>query len=143
MFETGDLNRHLRSIHLQMKPILCPYCNRKFAKQETLLRHLNTAHRSKPTNGGAEPTTLSNFVTAQNTGGKQAPSTTTSSTLAATTTTTTTVSFVPNQQNISGSSTASSASSKTATATNSCDDDSVQGGPLAASSQTLQETKVN
>lgn len=45
---TGDLNRHLRSIHLQMKPILCPCCNRKFAKQETLLRHLNTAHRSKP-----------------------------------------------------------------------------------------------
>lgn len=37
-----------------MKPILCPCCNRKFAKQETLLRHLNTAHRSKPgatTNG--------------------------------------------------------------------------------------------
>lgn len=31
-----------------MKPILCPCCNRKFAKQETLLRHLNTAHRSKP-----------------------------------------------------------------------------------------------
>lgn len=28
-----------------MKPILCPCCNRKFAKQETLLRHLNTAHR--------------------------------------------------------------------------------------------------
>lgn len=44
----GDLNRHLRSIHLQMKPILCPCCNRKFAKQETLLRHLNTAHRNKP-----------------------------------------------------------------------------------------------
>lgn len=36
-----------------MKPILCPCCNRKFAKQETLLRHLNTAHRSKPgTNNG-------------------------------------------------------------------------------------------
>lgn len=31
-----------------MKPILCPCCNRKFAKQETLLRHLNTAHRTKP-----------------------------------------------------------------------------------------------
>lgn len=47
----GDLNRHLRSIHLQMKPILCPCCNRKFAKQETLLRHLNTAHRNKSGTG--------------------------------------------------------------------------------------------
>lgn len=36
-----------------MKPILCPCCNRKFAKQETLLRHLNTAHRSKPGGGTA------------------------------------------------------------------------------------------
>lgn len=32
-----------------MKPILCPCCNRKFAKQETLLRHLNAAHRGKTT----------------------------------------------------------------------------------------------
>lgn len=38
-----------------MKPILCPCCNRKFAKQETLLRHLNTAHRSKP---GVNPTVI-------------------------------------------------------------------------------------
>lgn len=35
-----------------MKPILCPCCNKKFAKQETLLRHLNTVHRGK-TNTGA------------------------------------------------------------------------------------------
>lgn len=49
IFTPGDLNRHLRSIHLQMKPILCPCCNRKFAKQETLLRHLNAAHRGKTT----------------------------------------------------------------------------------------------
>lgn len=42
-----------------MKPILCPCCNRKFAKQETLLRHLNTAHRSKP------GTTTANAVIAE------------------------------------------------------------------------------
>lgn len=41
-----------------MKPILCPFCNRKFAKQETLLRHLNTSHRCKSATNS--PTTLTN-----------------------------------------------------------------------------------
>ncbi len=41
----GDLNRHLRSIHLQLKPILCSHCHKKFAKEETLLRHMNATHR--------------------------------------------------------------------------------------------------
>lgn len=44
---TGDLNRHLRSIHLQLKPILCTHCHKKFAKEETLLRHINSTHRDK------------------------------------------------------------------------------------------------
>lgn len=39
-----------------MKPILCPCCNRKFAKQETLLRHLNTAHRGKAGTGTGSST---------------------------------------------------------------------------------------
>lgn len=43
-----------------MKPILCPCCNRKFAKQETLLRHLNAAHRNK--------TAITNDVTTNSTG---------------------------------------------------------------------------
>lgn len=45
--KTGDLNRHLRSIHLQLKPILCSHCHKKFAKEETLLRHINSTHRDK------------------------------------------------------------------------------------------------
>lgn len=46
-----------------MKPILCPCCNRKFAKQETLLRHLNAAHRNKP--GSAPIITTATLVDQQ------------------------------------------------------------------------------
>lgn len=30
-----------------MKPVLCPCCTRKFAKQETLVRHMNSTHRPR------------------------------------------------------------------------------------------------
>lgn len=41
----GDLNRHLRSIHLQVKPLMCGHCHKKFAKEATLIRHMRTSHR--------------------------------------------------------------------------------------------------
>ncbi|KAH9362935.1 hypothetical protein HPB48_014283 [Haemaphysalis longicornis] len=42
---SGDLNRHLRSIHLQVKPLMCGHCHKKFAKEATLIRHMRTSHR--------------------------------------------------------------------------------------------------
>lgn len=49
-----------------MKPILCPCCNRKFAKQETLLRHLNTAHRSKSNTITTTATSTANLTATTN-----------------------------------------------------------------------------
>lgn len=43
----ADLNRHTRSVHLNVRPYACPApnCDKIFAEQYNMKRHLNTIHK--------------------------------------------------------------------------------------------------
>ncbi|XP_055631146.1 histone-lysine N-methyltransferase MECOM-like [Toxorhynchites rutilus septentrionalis] len=46
---SGNLNRHVNIVHLEMKPFVCTVCERAFGKSDHLKRHMKTHNRSSTT----------------------------------------------------------------------------------------------
>jgi uncharacterized Zn-finger protein len=40
----GDLDRHLRAIHLDERPFVCSYCKHGFNKKSNLVKHTRMVH---------------------------------------------------------------------------------------------------
>ena len=40
----GDLDRHLRAIHLDERPFICHYCKHGFNKKSNLVKHVKMVH---------------------------------------------------------------------------------------------------
>ena len=41
----GDLYRHKRRAHENNSLLTCGHCNRKYSKETTLIRHMQSAHK--------------------------------------------------------------------------------------------------
>uniref|UniRef100_A0A2C9M719 C2H2-type domain-containing protein n=1 Tax=Biomphalaria glabrata TaxID=6526 RepID=A0A2C9M719_BIOGL len=44
-FQTGDLSRHIRRAHKPSSQLTCGHCDRKYACETTLIRHMKTMHK--------------------------------------------------------------------------------------------------
>ncbi|KAK6185915.1 hypothetical protein SNE40_008050 [Patella caerulea] len=45
-FQSGDLNRHKRRVHDESAGLVCGHCKRSYAKETTLIRHMQDNHRN-------------------------------------------------------------------------------------------------
>ncbi|XP_076461525.1 uncharacterized protein LOC143294020 [Babylonia areolata] len=43
-YQSGDLSRHKRFVHMEQSQLSCGHCQRKYASEVTLIRHIKTAH---------------------------------------------------------------------------------------------------
>ena len=42
---SGDMQRHVRNVHLKAAKLACAHCKRKYSSESTLIRHMHTQHR--------------------------------------------------------------------------------------------------